>query len=187
MNYKPENFDFIQCEFTRKMVASACMALDSEDWMFLKYYYMSDNDSYMFSNNRRVLDIMNKVQDAYNGGHSGSSIGLTMRIVDRIAKRGLIEYQKQYMAERTDASSNKLPPRIIPSDSGGGATSVIRSYNDTKQLSQKCKVEYTSPTESTGPTGPTGCVISNNIEKMNKDRMNHLIASSDEDYIFYES
>lgn len=172
MNYKPENFnvathlhtvgvtphtpnasdsrfssaasfDFIECEFTRKMVASACMALNENDWKYLRYYYMADGDGYMFSNNRQILDIMYKVQDAYGGGHSGSSIGLTMRIVDRIAKRGLVEYQKQYMAEQSKFSKK--------TDEGRKAAVLSNKQSD------------------------------------DEIRMRHLDATSDEDYIFYES
>jgi len=143
MNYKPENFEFIECEFTRKMVASACMALDENDWKYLRYYYMADQESYMFSNNRQILDIMYKVQDAYGGGHSGSSIGLTMRIVDRIAKRGLAEYQKQYMAEQS------------------------KFCKKTEEEREPTKLS-TKHTDS-------------------ETRMRHLDATSDEDYVFYES
>jgi hypothetical protein len=44
--------------------------------------------SFMFSKDPTIINIMDKVNEAYGGGHSGASIGMTMRWLEFIAKNG---------------------------------------------------------------------------------------------------
>ena len=93
MNYTQTDFEFIHCEQTRQMISRACMCLDESDWSFMKHYYINNNESYMFSQNVNIKNIMNKIQDSYHGNHTGNTIGFTMRAIDLISKVGLQKYK----------------------------------------------------------------------------------------------
>lgn len=92
------SFEFIQSESYKKMVSSAYKVISNlEKWKFLKEFYPKDT-GFMFCNNDTVIDIMNNIDQDYQG-HSGGSIALTMRVIQYIAKNGYNEYKKKYLNE----------------------------------------------------------------------------------------
>jgi hypothetical protein len=92
------SFEFIQSESYKKMVSSAYKVVHNlEKWDFLKEFEPEDT-GFMFSNNQTAISIMNHVDEDYQG-HSGGTIGLTMRVIQYIAKNGYNEYKKKYLNE----------------------------------------------------------------------------------------
>jgi hypothetical protein len=57
----------------------------NEAWNILKNF---DEESFMFAKGKDVNNLMNKINDDYDGGHSGGSMGYTMRIMQYIANYG---------------------------------------------------------------------------------------------------
>ena len=72
-------------EYEREMFNSAYGVIDRlEKWEFLKTFDPG-NGGFMFSNNETVNMITQEIDKAY-GGHSGSSMAITMRVMQGIAK-----------------------------------------------------------------------------------------------------
>jgi len=80
------------------MVSSAYKVVHNlEKWDFLKEFDPQDT-GFMFSSNQTAITIMNHVDQDYQG-HSGGTIGLTMRVIQYIAINGYNEYKKKYLNE----------------------------------------------------------------------------------------
>jgi hypothetical protein len=90
-----ETFDFIKDESYRYMLATAYEAITIVDlWEFMK----QDIQSFMFSKKPQVWAIMEKICEiAPDVGHSGTSFGITMRQMQRVAQIGLEQYKKEYL------------------------------------------------------------------------------------------
>jgi hypothetical protein len=54
-------------------------------WKFLKNYELHSNTGFCYCTNKTILNIMNEIQKDYDG-HSGASMGITMRNLHKIAK-----------------------------------------------------------------------------------------------------
>ena len=92
------DFGFLTDSFTRDMVESAYTAISqAEGWHLLTNF---SEESFMFTSDPRIVDLMTKVNHEYGGGHSGSSIGCTMRHMEYIAKNGFNRY-REYIMEPT--------------------------------------------------------------------------------------
>jgi len=61
----------------------------NEGWNLLRNF---KEESFMSSKNSMINNLMTKINNAYGGGHSGSSMGNTMRNMEYIAKNGFDEY-----------------------------------------------------------------------------------------------
>jgi hypothetical protein len=59
-----------------------------------------DTESYMFSDDKEVHRISDKISQLGYDGHSGSSFGCTMRAMQYIAKNGYDKFREEYMARR---------------------------------------------------------------------------------------
>jgi len=71
-------------EYQREMFESAYGVINRlEHWEFLKTFEPGDG-GFMFSNDETVRKLTQEVDKEY-GGHSGSSMTLTMRMMQRIA------------------------------------------------------------------------------------------------------
>ena len=57
-----------------------------EMWEFLKNYELPSNTGFCYCTNKTILNIMSEIQKDYDG-HSGASIGITMRNLHKIAKK----------------------------------------------------------------------------------------------------
>ena len=94
-------------------------ALNESDWIYLRNFITNDDHGFMFTRDRRINAIMEKVNTAYGGMHSGSSIGLTMRSVHNIAKFGLDQFRARYLAvhmDHTDDGNTTIEPEDSSSD-----------------------------------------------------------------------
>ena len=90
------DFEFLTSKSTREMVKSAYKVIaNAEGWRLLSNFR---GESFMFTSDSRLNDIMDKVNIEYGGGHSGSSIGITMRHMEYIAKNGFNCY-REHMIE----------------------------------------------------------------------------------------
>ena len=71
-------------EHEREMLISAYNVITTmEKWMFLKSFDPG-NGGFMFTDHPEVREILNEVNKAY-GGHSGASLEMTMRVMQKIA------------------------------------------------------------------------------------------------------
>ena len=61
----------------------------SESWTLLINF---KEESFMFSKDPAIINLMTKVDNAYNNNHSGASMGCTMRVMEYIAKNGFNAY-----------------------------------------------------------------------------------------------
>jgi len=94
----PTNPDWSFAGQDTYMLSSAYHVIhQNEGWTLLRNF---QGESFMFSRNPRITNLMTKVNNAYGGGHSGSSIGYTMRNMEYIAKNGFDEYFRLKRSQR---------------------------------------------------------------------------------------
>jgi hypothetical protein len=76
------------------MIQSAYEAVQClEKWEFLYQFEVDEDTGFMLSRDPEIEIIIHAVDEFYQHGHSGSSIGITMRHIHFIAKYGLEEYR----------------------------------------------------------------------------------------------
>jgi hypothetical protein len=91
------NFDFIPSEHTRYMVSTAYKAVqDMGEWDFIRRYDPNPDLGYISDPNVRINAIESRIDQEYQGGHSGASMGATMRAIQFIAKNGLNAFIQTY-------------------------------------------------------------------------------------------
>ena len=84
-NIIPGRFEYVKDSWQREMFVNAWQAITiTETWDFVK----QPIDSFMWSNDKRVSIIGNKMEELGYGGHSGASFGCTMRTMQFIANHG---------------------------------------------------------------------------------------------------
>jgi hypothetical protein len=94
----PTNPDWSFAGQDTYMLSSAYKIIQgNEAWNLLRNF---QGESFMFSRNPRIKNLMDDINDAYGGGHSGSSIGTTMRNMEYIAKNGFDEYFRLKRSQR---------------------------------------------------------------------------------------
>ena len=99
-------FGFINDTSTRAMVLSAYKAVArAEAWSLLRNF---TGDSFILSVDPQITDLMTRVDNEYSGGHSGASMGCTMRHMEYIAKNGFTNY-RDYIME----SSREVVPQPL--------------------------------------------------------------------------
>ena len=95
--FVPCNFDYVDCIRTRKMLINAWQAINkTEMWSFMR----NDIDTYMFSNDKNVYIILNKMSELGYNLHSGSSFGLIMRQMQFIARYGEKKFREEYLKNK---------------------------------------------------------------------------------------
>lgn len=102
-----EDFAFISDNHEREMYKSAYDVITRmKMWEYLRDFDPGDN-GFMFSrNDENIMNLMNEINKNYKGGHSGFSMGFTMRKMQSIAKYGLVATFKEYFQ---DLSNSDLP------------------------------------------------------------------------------
>ena len=83
----------------REMIQSAFEAVESVEggWEFLRSYTPPENQGFMFSSSPgKRQEIDDAISNRYPG-HSGASYGLTMRVIESIAKKGWEAYAKDML------------------------------------------------------------------------------------------
>lgn len=92
--YNPD-FSFITDDNTKHMISSAYNCVMNKDaWKNIKNF---KGESYMFSNDTKINQLMNDIDSMYEGGHSGASIGWTMRQIERIAYIGFDKFKNEWI------------------------------------------------------------------------------------------
>lgn len=61
-----------------------------ESWNLLSNF---KEQSFMFSKDPKINELMIAINDAYDGGHSGASLAITMRQLEYIAKNGFSAFK----------------------------------------------------------------------------------------------
>jgi len=83
-----KDFTFIQSKNDREMIESAYQAITiGEKWEVLRTVDPEPNRGFMFTRVQQLNEVMAMVNARYSG-HSGSSLGWTMQMMQIIAKEG---------------------------------------------------------------------------------------------------
>lgn len=84
--------DYIKDERSRVMLENAWQAINlTENWGFM---CESTIENFMFSNDKRISIITEKMEELGYYGHSGFSFGWTMRNMQFLAKNGVEKFKK---------------------------------------------------------------------------------------------
>jgi hypothetical protein len=84
-------------DHSRVMLENAYTAISlTEMWDYMK----KNSDSYMFSTDKEIKIISDKIEELGYHGHSGASFGLTMRNMQFIALHGLEEHKKMWLKNK---------------------------------------------------------------------------------------
>jgi hypothetical protein len=79
---------------SRAMLENAYQAISlTEMWDYMK----KDRESFMFSSDKEIKIISNKMEELGYNGHSGASFGVTMRNMQFIALNGLDAHKKMWL------------------------------------------------------------------------------------------
>ena len=98
-NFIEGNFDYIPW-YDRDVYANAWQAITvTETWEFVKNY---DVGSFMLSTDQRVHMIASKMVELGYDGHSGSSFGCIMRVMQYIAKYGEQQFMSKYIVAQNE-------------------------------------------------------------------------------------
>ena len=90
------NFNFITSDHYRIIVQSAYNTINSlNEWDFIRRYKPSDETGYLFDNNPRIQNILTHIDNNY-GGHSGTSMGISIRTIQKIASIGFEEFKRTF-------------------------------------------------------------------------------------------
>jgi hypothetical protein len=89
------DWSWIRDTHSRDMIESGYRAIeDSRGWNILRNF---QGESIIFSRNNDIINLCNTVNEYFNDGHSGSSMGFTMRALEYIAKNGIEQYKIGYI------------------------------------------------------------------------------------------
>lgn len=92
-------FLYIPDEHSREMLVNAWNAITEVDM----WDYMRNNCySYMFSNDKEIFIISNKMAELGYNGHSGCSFGWTMRQMQYIAQHGEEKYAEEIIRNNSE-------------------------------------------------------------------------------------
>jgi hypothetical protein len=87
----------IKDEWTRKMIQDGIKTLNRlEAWYLLRNIIPEEKQGFMFNRDKNMRNVMSEI-DKDNGGHSGSSIAITCRHLEFIAKNGIQQYVKEFI------------------------------------------------------------------------------------------
>jgi hypothetical protein len=89
------DFSFITDAIYRNYIETGYKGVQmSEGWNSLRTF---SGESFMFTNDPEINRIMSAVNNKYGGGHSGSSMGWTMRQLERISHIGLHVFKNEWL------------------------------------------------------------------------------------------
>jgi hypothetical protein len=87
------DFSFMD-QTSNHMLSSAYQVIHKcEAWHILANF---KGESFVFTKDKQIQNIMQQVSHAYPG-HSGSSMGITMRQIEFIAKNGFTIFKNEYI------------------------------------------------------------------------------------------
>jgi hypothetical protein len=85
----PGKFNFVEDDFERKVFEETFQIISNIDggWEFFKNFDPHKHKGFMFSEHP-ILTKISGTAEAHGHGHSGASWGMTIRLMERIAKDG---------------------------------------------------------------------------------------------------
>ena len=97
-NYiNPEQVNDIKDEWSRKMIQDGIKTLNRlEGWYLFRNFIPEEKQGFMFNRDESIRNIMSEINNDYDG-HSGSSIAITCRHLEFIAKNGIEQYIKDFV------------------------------------------------------------------------------------------
>lgn len=104
-NLLPDNSNYIdpllvndiKDEWSRKMIQDGIKTLNRlEAWYLLRNFIPEEKQGFMFNRDESMRNVMSEIDNDY-GGHSGSSIAITCRHLEFIAKNGIQQYVKEFI------------------------------------------------------------------------------------------
>lgn len=99
-------FSFTKFTSDTEMLTSAYSVINNlEKWDFLRDYIVDPEKGYCFDTNPTVLQILNEIEEKHPG-HSGTTLGLTIRSMEYIAKHGFRKFRREYL--RNSGRANEL-------------------------------------------------------------------------------
>ena len=88
------NFDFIPNLHDMLMISSAYRVVCEEGkWEAMYNFCPIDTVGFTWTRDPEIIELMGKINEKYNDGHSGYSMGYVLRHVNYIAKYGFQEYK----------------------------------------------------------------------------------------------
>jgi len=86
----------IKDEWSRKMIQDGIKTLNRlEAWNLLRNFIPEEKQGFMFNRDQSIKNVMSEIEKDY-GGHSGSSMAITCRHLEFIAKNGIEQYVKEF-------------------------------------------------------------------------------------------
>jgi hypothetical protein len=99
------DFSFITNDSSRSCIETGYKGVQrSEGWNLIRNF---TGESFMFTNDQEIKRIMKAVNDEYGGGHSGSSIGWTMRQLERISHIGVNAFKNEWIAHQAATAASR--------------------------------------------------------------------------------
>ena len=87
----------IKDEWSRKMIQDGIKTLNRlEAWYLLRNFIPEEKQGFMFNRDESMRNVMSEIEKDY-GGHSGSSMAITCRNLEFIAKNGIQQYIKEFI------------------------------------------------------------------------------------------
>jgi hypothetical protein len=87
------NFDFI-LSYKNEVKNAYKIVQNMDMWNYLLNHTPDQEQGFMWSNDPKIIDLMNAIADDYSG-HNSCSLGVTMRIMHFIAKHGYDAYREE--------------------------------------------------------------------------------------------
>jgi hypothetical protein len=81
-----------------EMISGYSVVHNNEAWNLLSNF---KGECFQFTDDPKISTLMDKINDAYEGGHSGGSIGCLMRKLEYIAKNGFSKYKQEYIRQNS--------------------------------------------------------------------------------------
>jgi hypothetical protein len=113
----PGEFEYAD-QWDRGYLKDAYQVISRNEWwgpfkQALLSHGVNDHTGFQFSNDPLYNKIMTAISRTYiGGGHSGCSIGATMRVMQTIALKGETEYRRQCIQYQIESRKNKEAIRI---------------------------------------------------------------------------
>ena len=124
MQFAPD-FSYITDTTSRNCIESGYKGVQrTEGWSAIRNF---TGESFMFTSDPVITRIMNAVNDEYGGGHSGSSIGWTMRQLERISHVGTNVFKNEWL----DAQAAAAAARAARNAAAEQASQVARTQQST--------------------------------------------------------
>jgi hypothetical protein len=93
------SFDFMKL-YKREAESAYQTVQKMEMWNYLYNHNTEKKRGYMFSEDPKIIDLSNQIQEDYGGLHSGCSLALTLRFMELIAKEGFDVFKEECIRQK---------------------------------------------------------------------------------------